>query len=78
MEVFFYFLHETVAAPQALPHQYIYGSFLGQIALTLARDVNEAKLPMSSLGLGSIRLGSCATQLLNELLVDMKIYSIIK
>jgi hypothetical protein len=44
-------------------------------------DVNyghEAKLPMSSLGLGSIKLGSCATRLLNEVLVDTKIYSIIK
>jgi hypothetical protein len=38
-----------------------------------ARDVNEAKLPMSELG-----LGSCATRLLNELLVDMKLYSTIK
>jgi hypothetical protein len=44
----------------------------------MARDVNEAKLPVSSLGLGPIRLGSCATRLLNELLVDTKLYSIIK
>jgi len=37
------------------------------------RNVNEAKLPVSSL-----RLGSCATRLLNKLLVDTKLYSIIK
>jgi hypothetical protein len=43
-----------------------------------ARDVKEAKLPVSSLGLDSIRLDSCATRLLNELLVDTKLYSIIK
>jgi hypothetical protein len=39
----------------------------------MIRDVNEVKLPMSLLG-----LGSCATRLLNELLVDTKLYSIIK
>jgi hypothetical protein len=36
-------------------------------------DVNEAKFSVNSLG-----FGSCATQLLNELFVNMKIYSIIK
>jgi hypothetical protein len=41
-------------------------------------DVNKTKLLVSSLELGSIKLGSCATQLLNELLVDTKIYSIVK
>jgi hypothetical protein len=42
------------------------------------RDVNKAKLPMSSLGLYSIRFDLCMTQLLNELFVDTKLYSIIK
>jgi hypothetical protein len=46
--------------------------------MAIIRDVNEAKLPVSSLGLGSVRLGSCATRLLNELLVDTKLNSIIK
>jgi hypothetical protein len=36
-------------------------------------DVNEAKFSVNSLG-----LGLCTTQLLNELFVNMKIYSIIK
>jgi hypothetical protein len=44
-----------------------------KIQIVLSRDVNEVKLPVSLLG-----LGSCATQLLNELLVNIKLYSIIK
>jgi hypothetical protein len=43
-----------------------------------SKDVNEAKISVSSLELSSIRLGSCATKLLNERFVDMKLYSIIK
>jgi hypothetical protein len=47
-------------------------------ATAQTRDVNEPKLPVSSLGLGSIGLGLCAIRLLNEPFVDMKLYSIIK
>jgi hypothetical protein len=36
------------------------------------RDVNEVKLPVSSLGIGSIKLSSCMTWLLNEPFVDKK------
>lgn len=39
----------------------------------LIRGVKEAKLPVSSFGLGSIKLGSCTTWLLNEPSVDMKL-----
>jgi hypothetical protein len=40
---------------------------------TKKRGVNEAKLPVSSLGFGSIKLDSCAIRLLNELFVDTKL-----
>jgi hypothetical protein len=49
-----------------------------KIYIYIIRNINEAKQPVSSLGLGSIKSGLCATCLLNKPFGETKLYLIIE